>query len=202
MELMAMKPQETEELISRYNDPDLSDSEKDLMNQALAADADLRHIQRQYQRLDRVLEQLPDGLDDVDFSGFTQRVSAATASAEAPGPKPISIWRYLAPLAAAAALIIVALPLYNFLSNNTETSTDTADFMSIVTLAPPQQLLGEPLVNQIEIIREPAGTVSPVLTEEGGVICSVGAPAKSTQANQSNVSLEKSLFGFIPDGSP
>jgi len=168
----------------------------------LAADADLRHIHQQYKRLDQELEQLPDGLDSVNFSGFTQRVSAAIASVEAPRTWRLSTWRYLAPLAAAAALIIVALPLYNFLSNNAETSTDTENFMSIVTLAPPQRLLGEPLINQIEIIQEPAGTVSPVLTEEGGVICSVGAPAKPIRANQSNVTLEKSLFGIIPDGSP
>ena len=197
-----MKPDKTEKLISRYNDPDLSDAQKDRMNQALAADADVRHIHRQYKRLDQALEQLPDGLEGVDFSEFTRRVRAAIASVEAPGTWRISPWRYLAPLAAAAALIIVAWPWYNFLSENPEKSTDTENFLSIVTLAPPQRLLGEPLVNQIEIIQEPAGTVSPVLTEEGGVICSVGAPAKSTRANQSNVTLEKSLFGFIPDGSP
>ncbi|MCP4713174.1 MAG: hypothetical protein GY869_31475 [Planctomycetes bacterium] len=197
-----MKPEKTEELISRYNDPDLSDPEKDRMNQALAADADLRHIHQQYNRLDQALEQLPDGLEGVDFSGFSRYVNAAIDSVEANQIRHVSIWRYLAPLAAAAALIIVALPLYNFLSDNAETSIDTVDFMSNVTLAPPKQLLGEPLVNQIEIIREPAGTMFPVLTEEGGVICSVGAPAKPIRANQSNVTLEKSIFGFIPDGSP
>ena len=197
-----MKPEETEELISRYSDPDLSDSDKDRVNQALTADADLRQIHQQYKRLDQALEQLPDGLDGVNFSGFSRRVSAAIASAEAPRTWRISTWRYLAPLAAAAALIIVALPLYNFLSDNAETSTDVGDFMSIVTLAPPQRLLGEPLVNEIEIIQEPAGTVSPVLTEEGGVICSVGGAAKPIRSSQFNVTLEKSLFGFIPDGSP
>ena len=112
-----MSSDEPEKLVSRYNDPDLSNRERIRLDQTLEDYPDLGDVFEQYKRLDQALAQLPDGLEKVDFERFSRRVSEAVADAQAPRSVTISLRRYLAPLVAAAAVIIVALPLFLLLDH-------------------------------------------------------------------------------------
>jgi hypothetical protein len=105
-----MTHEEMEILISRWDDPDLAPSEREQLEQVLAEDSAGREVFQQYQRLDEQLGQMPDILESVDFDGFRQRVARAIATVERSGRGHRVFWRRWAPLAAAAAIMMVAIP--------------------------------------------------------------------------------------------
>ena len=200
-----MNSQELDIFFSRYNDPDLTDPERTRLEQALADDPVLDGILRQYQRLDRALEQLPDGLDDVDFSDFSRRISNAVMEAEVPSTIKFPLWRRLAPWAAAAALIIAALPLFLFMNPTAPTPTITPsgnEFQAVVELAPTQTLFGQTVVREVGYIIVPDTDENPIMSEEaaGGVICYTQTlPVSGVRSRNFPNTV---FFGILPDGSP
>ena len=105
-----MTHEKMETLISRWDDPDLTPAEREQLEKVLAQDSAGREVFQQYQRLDEQLGQMPDVLESVDFDGLRQKVARAIAKAERPGQGHRVFWRRWAPLAAAAAIMMVAIP--------------------------------------------------------------------------------------------
>ena len=199
-----MSSEELEKLVSHYNDPDLTDRERIRLDQMLEDNPDLDDVLGQYKRLDRALAQLPDGLEKVDFERFSRRVSEAVAGAQAPRPATISIRRYLAPLIAAAAIIIVALPLFLFLDH--PPTPPVGDFVAVVQLAQPQTLFDQAVVKNIGVIIPPefAGPEEFTSSEDtiGGVVCSVAPASKPERTDQFKATSLPGIFNIFIDGSP
>ena len=199
-----MRSEEPEKLVSRYNDPDLTDRERIRLDQTLEDNPDLGDVFEQYKRLDRALAQLPDGLEKVDFERFSRRVSEAVADTQAPRAATISLRRYLAPLVAAAAVIIVALPLFLLLDH--QPTPPVGDFVAVVKLAQPQTLFSQAVVKNIGVIIPPESTGPEEFTSSeetiGGVVCSVAPAVGPERTDQLKANPLPAIFNIFIDGSP
>ena len=78
-----MKPEEIDIFISRYGDADLSDQEREALDDLLAGSADAREALRQYRRLDGALGELPRLDEGVDHGAFFDRVQQAVVASGA-----------------------------------------------------------------------------------------------------------------------
>ncbi len=107
---------EQEILISRYDDPDLTASERVELENLLER-PEGQEIRRQFERLDRELANLPPIAAQIDEAAFRHGVGQRLdEDAGIQGSRRrLQLWRYLLPLTAAAAIALVALP---FLSTN------------------------------------------------------------------------------------
>ena len=110
-----MISKENENLISRYDDPELSTSERQQLTEFLETDDEARDLEAQYRRLDAELETLPDGLEGVDFSGFRRRIRESIESAPVVRRPHRQLWTRWAPIAAAASMAIAFLSIWHSL---------------------------------------------------------------------------------------
>lgn len=107
-----MIPKEHEELISRYDDPDLSTSERDRLRELLEVDDTARSLEAQYRRLDAELERLPDGLDEVDLTALRRRILDRIESGTVVRYPRRRSWVRRASIAAAASVAIGLISLW------------------------------------------------------------------------------------------
>ena len=106
-----MVTEELEILLSRYDDPDLSRSDRARAERALSQNAQAAVLLDQYRRLNQHLANLPDQLDGIDLEQFGRSVRQALDAASTPRRRPRRLlWPILAPLAAAAAVLLIVLP--------------------------------------------------------------------------------------------
>jgi hypothetical protein len=200
-----MKTEDLENLVSRYNDPDLSGSDRARLKQMMEVNPDLRQLHKQYQQLDLALGQLPDGLEKVDFNQFSQRVSRVIAGMAAPvSAMPVTtilLRRYLVPLAA-AAVIIAALPL--FLLRDHQPTRPVGDIIAVVKLAQPQTFYDQGVINNIGVIMAPV-TFEPGVqesAEESAVGIVGGSPSRQAPDSYERLNGgQRTGFFFILDGS-
>ncbi|KPK77564.1 MAG: hypothetical protein AMJ79_02720 [Phycisphaerae bacterium SM23_30] len=197
-----MNSEELEKLISRYNDPDLTDEERTQLDQVLEDDPVLRGILEQYQRLDGALGQLPDGLEKVDFARFSRQVREAVAGVEASWLSTLSLRRFLMPIAAAAAIIIAALPI--FLLPDRRPPQPVGEFVAVVKLAQPQTMFAQTMIKNIgDIIPpEPALAEGILSTEESDVGVVWSSPAQPDRSEQRRTTQIFGIFDIFMDGSP
>ncbi len=105
-----MNKQEKEYLISRYNDPDLTDAEKREIQACMEQDGEADRMLRQYQALDQGLERLAGKFDlkGVDFDRFASHLQDSLSAL--PRTAVRSAWRHhwhkIVPLAAAALIVL------------------------------------------------------------------------------------------------
>ncbi|MBN1437333.1 MAG: hypothetical protein JW936_09670 [Sedimentisphaerales bacterium] len=74
-----MNAEQLEQLISRYNDPDLTEQEQAQLKEVLRDNAEAQELLRQYKKLDEALANLPDVTSTVDQGRFTADVKEALA---------------------------------------------------------------------------------------------------------------------------
>ena len=74
-----MNSEQLEQLVSRYNDPDLTEQERAQLGEVLRDNAEAQELLRQYQKLDDALAGLPDVTSGVDQGRFTAEVKSALA---------------------------------------------------------------------------------------------------------------------------
>jgi hypothetical protein len=101
---------EMEQMLLSFDDPDLTQSQREQLGQLLETSPEAREYLRQLQSLDLRLENLTVDLDSMDLSGFAQAVNQKIDAAPISRRLP---WRWLAPLSAAAAIVMVVLPWLN-----------------------------------------------------------------------------------------
>jgi hypothetical protein len=200
-----MIPDEMEMLISRLDDGDLSDSERRQLQQFLEDHAEAQAVREQYHRLNQQLDQLPDGLDKVDISGFARRVNRTIAADRAWRIHRRRYWITRAPLAAAAALMFATLA-WLFISPRPSEQTLRSPVVQpeaqlparrvIVKLRTPEFPPSISLVSNITLV-----AAAPAASEDepdGEVICFVGAPPKPAQPKPSPPT---HMLGFLLNGS-
>ena len=99
-----MKEKDIDILVSRYGDPDLSDSERARLDDLLARSPEAREALRQYERLDGALGQLPGIVDGVDQEAVFERIQQAVAAGAARPAGRGRLW-----VMRIAALVVLAL---------------------------------------------------------------------------------------------
>lgn len=135
-----MLTNEIEILISRFDDPDLTDSERQELDQQLQSNSEAQEYHRQLQSLDKHLDALAPNIDQIDFRGFAYAVNKQIDAIQTSRPPRRIAWRWLAPLSAAAAIVMVALPWFN---KPTPTPTPPT---SIIVLAHAKPIISQPIV--------------------------------------------------------
>ena len=104
---------EQEFLISRFDDPDLTADERHELD-VLLQDPAAQAVLEEYRQVDAVLAKWPTAGKNYDVTAFTRQVNERLDRIERrAGSGRRAIWRYLAPVAAAAAVMIVVLPQWN-----------------------------------------------------------------------------------------
>jgi len=203
---------EHENLISRYDDPELNTAEREQLTELLETDDEARELEAQYRRLDAELETLSDGLDGVDFSGFRERIRESIESAPVVRLPHRRLWIRWAPIAAAAASVAIAfLSLWHTFKSDTITMGPTppkspvvAAPTSNVKLASIDSAPSETVVNRIQLAAppvEPSFAVdleSESLYDDGGVICFVGSESDAQEASMPSAT---GFFGILLKGS-
>ena len=112
----------SEFLISRYDDGDLTDKEGQELQELLAAQPQAKRIHRQYQQLDQHLGQLPSEIEQVDFNAFGNRVRSGIDQALQIQTRRKWLRRILIPLSVAAVLAIASLGPVNPFANKGQMS--------------------------------------------------------------------------------
>ncbi len=107
-----MRKNDREFLISRYNDPDLSASERKALS-VLLGETESRRMEEEYRRLDAMLARIPSVTEGVDYAAFSERVRAGIADRSwRKADERATAFRWIAPLAAAAVFLMTAIPLW------------------------------------------------------------------------------------------
>ena len=105
-----MMREEQEFLISRYDDPDLTGSDRQELDALLDGEPEARAIVEQYRKLDDQLATLADHSSSVNLDRFRDGVNDKLDQLQARRPVRRLLWRVLVPLSAAAVFLLVALP--------------------------------------------------------------------------------------------
>ncbi len=206
-------------LISRFDDPDLSTAERAQLDKLLRSDPQARDLLEQYRKLNHRLEKLPDALENLDLSGFTQNVNRAIDLTLL--RKTRSFFRHtLIPLSAAAALVIAALALFFTEAQNQTSKPDSNVEKTVVNadgtntgtkqnnfvlLAQTPQTFDSNIVRNVSVSLMPDSTLamaeSAISYHEGPgeVIAFTGAPALKQKTTKSRKST--SMFGVLFNGS-
>ncbi|GEM_PF-1451393 len=193
-----MISKENENLISRYDDPELSTAERQQLTELLETDDEARKFEAHYRRLDAELETLPDGLDGVDFSGFRRRIRESIEIAPAPVIRRPhrQLWTRWAPIAAAASVAIAFISIWHSFKSDSVTigpippKTPMAGPKSEVKIASINLAPSEAVVNRIQlaaapVVVEPSFAMdmeSDSVYDDGGVICSNGSENEQQEA--------------------
>jgi len=194
-----MISKENENLISRYDDPELSTSERQQLTELLETDDQARELEAQYRRLDAELETLPDGLDGVDFSGFRRRIRESIETASAPVIRRPHryLWTRWAPIAAAASVAIAFLSIWHSFKSDTITVIPPPPELPVaveptnnVQIASVSYTSSEEVVNRIQLA--PPSVVLQTsfamdlegdsVYDDGGVICFIGSENEGQEA--------------------
>jgi len=183
-----MITEELDILLSRYDDPDLSGSERARLEEALSQDAQARAMLAQYRRLDEHLARLPDALGAVDFEQFGRGVRQALDASARPGRQwRRLLWPVLTPLAAAAAVLLIVLS--GGLLVETEPSGPAAELSQ--PRVPRVVVQAEPVrarrLAVVELSWQAPGQANHGTSSSESVICVQRAPATSV-ADQPNLS--------------
>ena len=198
-----MISQENENLISRYDDPELSPSERQQLTELMETDEQARELEAQYRRLDAELETLPDGLEGVDFTGFRRRIRESIETAPAIRMPHHRLWSRWIPLAAAASVAIAFLTLWQLFTTKTTPllpPTLESGFTNKVMVKQPASPPSQVVVNRIQLSAAPSAVAaasfvvdreSDTVYDEGGVICFVGSESDAKGAS------EPSATGFL-----
>jgi len=208
-----MISREHENLISRYDDPELSTVEREQLTELQETNDEARELEAQYRRLDAELETLPDGLDGVDFSGFRRRIRESIESVETAPVIRMShrrLWTRWAPIAAAASVAIAFLSIWYKFKSDTTTPPPIppeSSYTNYVKIGGDDVKPSEPMVNQVQIALVPAGGMderfdvdleSDAVYDAGGVICFVGT---ESEGNGISVPSASGFFGSLLKGS-
>jgi hypothetical protein len=207
-----MISREQENLISRYDDPELRTSEREQLSELLETEDKARELEAQYRRLDAELETLPDGLEGVDFSGFRRQIRESIESASAPVIRlPYRrLWIRWAPIAAAASVAIAILSIWHSLKQPPTGHEPVPPIVQVrtnnVKLANVDVKPPGAVVNRIELgapseAEESIFAVdieSDGVYDDGGVICFVGT---ESEGKVSSVPSAGGFFGALLKGS-
>ena len=198
-----MTAEDKEILISRWDDPELTQTQKRALEKLLQEDEEGAMLWRQYQQLEVLLGRLPDELERVDFGVFRDRVSRATA-AEPSGQVRRFNWRRWAlpaatAAAAAAALLIVAVPWVFLSPEQPEVRTGEVPTAAVVQLAQPQSEYNNARHFHIVKLGQPKSGIASPEEASGEVICLAVTSGKSSESAQTSKS--NSIFSFLFNGS-
>ena len=204
-----MISKKNENLISRYDDPELSTAERQQLTELLETEDKARGLEAQYRRLDAELETLPDGLDAVDFTGFRRRIRESIESAPVIQLPHRRLWTRWAPIAAAASVAIAFLSIWQFYKSGTGLQIEPTDGGGIVSrvnkveLATGSSQPVEPRVNRIQlaVVVESSFVMdleSDSVYDDGGVICFVGT---ESEGNRTSVPSASGFLGSLLKGS-
>ena len=190
-----MISQENENLISRYDDPELSPSERQQLTELMETDDEAREFEAKYRRLDAELETLPDGLGVLDFTGFRRRIRESIESAPVIRMPHHRLWSRWVPLAAAASVAIAFLSLWQLFTTKTTPLLPPSigeGFTNKVMVKQLDSQPGQAVVNRIQLSAAPtpiAAASFPVdresdsVYDEGGVICFIGSESDTNGAS-------------------
>ena len=145
---------ESEFLISRYADDDLTEKEGQELQKLLDTQPQTSQIQSQYQQLDQHLEQLPSGIEQVDFDDFADRVRCGIDQALHVQARRRMLRRVLVPLSAAAVLAFAALgPLQSLWRQSPGPASRIDEPVRVVLLTQPQDIQMDPVVS-VGLVRQ------------------------------------------------
>lgn len=169
-----MEPQEREQLISRCCDEDLSPTEQRELEALMASDPQAGKLLEQYRRLDAALGDMGKVAPNVNWAEFNQRVQKALDETDMQlrARRRMPTWRWLVPLSAAAAVMLVAIPFWF--------KTTKPEPAQIVTSTSPA------VVVNVTVAKDPAEVAPSDSTDadDGGmVLCFTGKD--KTQKNDS-----------------
>ena len=179
-----MLTNEMEILISRFDDPDLTKSERRQLDDLLQSNPEAQDYHRQLQSLDKRLNRLTAEIDRIDLRGFAREVNLRIDMVETPRRSRRSAWRWLAPLTAAAAVVMIALPWFN-----RPTITTPAPSSSVVVLAHAKPIDAQPVAQvmvssakpptETSVVRVALASLQPALLPpgndaQGEIICFAG----------------------------
>ncbi len=102
--------EQQEFLISRYDDPDLTDQQRRELDELLADHPDARDLLEQYKALDDRFDQWPNESQEWDLSDFAKQVNQKIDGGSEKSESKIPFWKILVPIAAAAMIAIVIWP--------------------------------------------------------------------------------------------
>jgi hypothetical protein len=205
-----MISKENEHLISQYDDPDLSATEREQLTDLLETDDSARGLEAQYRRLDAELERLPDGLDSVDFTGFRERIRESIEAAPVIRMSQRRLWTRWAPIAAAASVAIAFVSIWQALKTDPKISLQTPigpSFTNSVQIESPEVKPTGLVVNRIQLAVAPAAVVEASFAmdlevdsvyDDGGVICFIGTESESNGTSRSSGG---SFMGELMKGS-
>lgn len=191
-----MLTQDMEILISRCDDPDLSAKQRRQLEQLLESDASAREYFQHLQSLDEHLASYGQQSADIDLAGFADAVNRKIDTAKSAQRQNL-LRRFWIPLAAAAAIMLVALPWFNQISSP-PAQTDSPK-SSAVVLVQPQQIQApqiaqvkltpapsEPKVSFVKLTLASQQIVPPVGSANGisEVICFSGPAVKTEPATK------------------
>ncbi len=209
---------ENENLVSRYDDPELSAAERRELIELLETDDEARDLEAQYRRLDAELETLPDGLDGVDFTGFRRRIRESIETAPVIRRPYRQLWTRWAPIAAAASMAIAFVSIWHSLSPEAKKQIDihrgNTGIVEKVKPAPVNRVLlvsapapSGARVNRIQLGASASAAVEPSFAmdmenesvyDDGGVICFVGG---ENDEQETTVPSPTGFFGTLLKGS-
>ena len=149
-----MLTKEMEQLLLSFDDPDLTAAQRGQLDQLLQTNPEAREYHRQLQTLDQQMETLSGDLDKIDFRGFARAVNQRIDAAQARRQPRRILWRLLAPLSAAAAVMMVALPWIN--PPSTTTLPPTQQSVAQVTLTGPPTIASVEVAQVSISYRQPA----------------------------------------------
>jgi len=190
-----MISREKENLISRYDDPELSPSERKQLTELMETEEEARELEAQYRRLDAELETLPDGLEGVDFTGFRRRIRESIDSAPVIRMSRRRLWTHWAPIAAAASVAIAFLSIWQLFTTKTTPLQPPALEEGFTNKVMVKQLEAQPsqgVVNRIQLSAASRTVVAAsfavdretdTVYDEGGVICFVGSESDTKGAS-------------------
>jgi len=206
-----MISKEHENLISRYDDPELSTAERQQFSELQETNDEARELEAQYRRLDAELETLSDGLDGVDFSGFRRRIRESLETAPVIRRPHRRLWTRWAPIAAAASVAIAFISLWHSFTGGPPSplppTPPVPPLAKMEVKLAPTTTPSEAVVNRIQLAVVPAGGMdarfdmdleSDSVYDSGGVICFVGT---ESEGKGTSVPSASGFFGSLLKGS-
>ncbi|MCH9022099.1 MAG: hypothetical protein IID32_04985 [Planctomycetes bacterium] len=149
-----MNINESEFLISRYADEDLTEKEGQELQKLLDTQPQAKQIHSQYQQLDQHLAKLPSGIEQVDFNDFANRVRSGIDQAmHVQSPRRMRRW-ILIPLAAAAVLAFAFFGPLQSLWRHSPDPTNQIDKPGQVVIQPQPQDIQMPRVISVGLVRQ------------------------------------------------
>jgi anti-sigma factor RsiW len=192
--------EEQELLISRYDDPDLTDPERQELDALLDGEPEARAIVEQYRKLDDQLATLADLSSSVDFDRFRDGVNDKLDRLQARRPVRRLLWRVLVPLSAAAVFLLVALPwIQSFGPRVVEVKTGgivaiPTDVPRVVQVQKTGMIAGaEPVVN-IQITQIEVDIESDAEMQNDRVICFATSLPESNSSESAIQSINEELY--------